>query len=113
MNGIWKYTLGTPEEKTPVSIFREDLNFGEQKLPDVTIPPFSLSDVTFETNARGCVLTLPMEASEQFFGLGLQLKSVNQTWKKKCLRVNSDPVADTGDSHARYRFIFQQKAMGF
>ncbi len=112
MNGIWKYTLGTPEEKTPVSIFREDLNFGEQKLPDVTIPPFSLSDVTFETNARGCVLTLPMEASEQFFGLGLQLKSVNQTWKKKCLRVNSDPVADTGDSHAPVPFYLSTKGYG-
>lgn len=112
MNGIWKYTFGAPEEKTPVSIFEQDLNVNEKELPGVANPPFSMSEISFEATARGCVLTLPMEASEQFFGLGLQLKSVNQTWKKKCLRVNSDPVADTGDSHAPVPFYLSSKGYG-
>lgn len=112
MNSIWKYTFGTPEEKTPVSVFSPALPSGDQPLPDVPDPPFRQSDISFKATARGCVLTLPIAENEQFFGLGLQLKSVNQTLKKKCLRVNSDPVADTGDSHAPVPFYLSTKGYG-
>jgi alpha-D-xyloside xylohydrolase len=37
---------------------------------------------------------------EQIYGLGLQLLSFNQRKEKKMVRVNSDPQADLGDSHA-------------
>jgi alpha-D-xyloside xylohydrolase len=39
------------------------------------------------------------------FGFGLQLKKFNHKFTKKTVRVNSDPVADTGDSHAPVPFF--------
>jgi alpha-D-xyloside xylohydrolase len=49
---------------------------------------------------RDCRLELPVAAGEDVYGFGLQLKSLRHTGKKRTLRVDSDPHADTGDSHA-------------
>ncbi|MHC1693929.1 MAG: TIM-barrel domain-containing protein [Eubacteriales bacterium] len=100
MNSVWKYTFGTPEDITPSRIFHDKLDKATPELPDVITPPVTKGQISFKLTPRGCVLELPMEQGEQFYGMGLQLKSVNQNQKKKALRVNSDPVADTGDSHA-------------
>ena len=111
MQGVWNYRFGTPEAKTPASVL--GLAPGEGTgLPIVTDPPFSAEEVDFIVTARGCKLRIPVSRDEQFFGMGLQLKSVNQTGKKKQLRVNSDPAADTGDSHAPVPFFVSSKGYG-
>ena len=66
----------------------------------------------FHSTPRGVLVKLPLSPEERLFGLGLQLKSVDQTGKKKHLRVNSDPVADTGDSHAPVPFFLSTAGYG-
>jgi len=99
MNGVYYYEFGIPEKVVPSSVHRDKLDQKRCSGFDGTAP-FVQEDIIFKKTARGCTLTLPMEDSEAVFGLGLQLKSLNQTGKKKTLRVNADPVADSGDSHA-------------
>lgn len=47
------------------------------------------------------------------YGLGLQFHSVLQRGLKKKLRVNADPVADIGDSHAPVPFYVSTSGYGF
>ena len=111
-NGIWRYCFGEPEKITPVGL-REFLpdDAGLARLPAAS-PPFAATDIHFKTTARGCVIEIPMSDGEQIFGFGLQLKSLNQTAKKRTLRVNSDPVADTGESHAPTPFYVSSAGYG-
>lgn len=110
-NGIWKITLGTPEKLTPVSVFGVDckraaLIASQGKLP------FSEEQINFRTTGRGVTVELPLSPEERIYGFGLQLKQVNQTCRKKHLRVNSDPVSDTGDSHAPVPFYVSTAGYG-
>ena len=73
---------------------------------------YDLSRIAFRTTARGCLLELPLEEEEQIYGLGLQLKSFNHRGKKLTLRVNADPAAPTGDSHAPVPFFVSTKGYG-
>jgi alpha-D-xyloside xylohydrolase len=57
-------------------------------------------------------VTLPFSREEGVFGLGLTLKSVLQSGRKKIIRVNSDPVCDTGDSHAPVPFYVSTAGYG-
>ena len=53
-----------------------------------------------------------MEFGEEVFGFGLQLKGFNHKNHKLALRANSDPVANTGDSHAPVPFFVTNKGYG-
>jgi alpha-D-xyloside xylohydrolase len=100
--GVWSLTLGAPEAITPVSV-RRSRPASERwaALPEAPAsPPFAAEAIAFRAHARGCTVELPYDPEEGVFGLGLQLKSHLQSGKKKHLRVNADPVYDTGDSHA-------------
>jgi alpha-D-xyloside xylohydrolase len=57
-------------------------------------------------------VTLPFSREEGVFGLGLTLKSVLLSGRKKIIRVNSDPVCDTGDSHAPVPFYVSTAGYG-
>ncbi len=111
--GIWKIRLGSPEALTPVHFQSippciEALT----KLPAANQPPISESNITMRITPRGFVIEMPLSSEDQLYGLGLQLKSMNQTGLKKTLRVNSDPVADTGDSHAPVPFLVSNQGWG-
>jgi alpha-D-xyloside xylohydrolase len=71
-----------------------------------------LDTIPFKVGARGCWLELPMESTEDIYGFGLQLHSVNQAGRKKFIRVNSDPVANTGESHAPAPFYLSTRGYG-
>lgn len=115
-NGIWKITLGESESFTPAKLL--NFSFDNEKL-NKTAPceelPFSneqLNNIPFRVTARGISLELPMDSSEDIYGLGLQLHSFNQSGRKKYIRVNSDPVADTGESHAPAPFYVSTRGYG-
>jgi alpha-D-xyloside xylohydrolase len=111
--GIWKVTFGTPEEITPVSVRCSEPAL--DRLPPVSptvASPIPLDKIGFRVAARGVVVELPYDLNEGIFGLGLQLKSHLQSGKKKQLRVNADPVADTGDSHAPVPFFASTHGYG-
>ena len=66
--------------------------------------PFGTDDVNIKQTTHGIVVTLPMNTSEDIFGFGLQLQSVNAAGRKRYIKVNSDPKMDTGESHAPVPF---------
>ncbi len=99
MNGVFDFCFGEPEKWTPSFVFGNKLDTG-RCTPFHGPSPIAAEEIAFRRTARGCELELPLGEDEAIFGFGLQLKSLNQVSKKKALRVNSDPIADTGDSHA-------------
>lgn len=100
-----KVTFGTPEAIVP-SKYCEKLNYTETDIK------YDTSQFRFKTTARGCVLEFPLEEDEQVYGFGLQLKGFNHKSHKLQLRANSDPVANTGDSHAPVPFFVTTKGYG-
>jgi alpha-D-xyloside xylohydrolase len=111
--GIWKYTFGEAEEFTPVKMRKSSVKLEElQKMTKDVEIPFETSDFNFKVSKRGCTIEFPIGSNEKIYGFGLQLKSFNQTGKKKQLRTNADPVADTGDSHAPVPFYVSTKGYG-
>ncbi|MDL5057876.1 TIM-barrel domain-containing protein [Geitlerinema calcuttense] len=81
-------------------------------LPTVGQSPLSTAQISGRKTSRGFVIELPLTSHDAVFGLGLQLKSFNQIAKKKTLRVNSDPIADMGDSHAPVPFYVTTSGYG-
>lgn len=110
--GIWTVRGGRPEMHSPTRLRdlpprRRDLRkLGEAELP------FNPAQVVVRRSARGCQVVLPVQPGEQFYGLGLQLRSFSQRGRKKTLRVNSDPTADLGDSHAPVPFYVSTAGYG-
>lgn len=100
-----KITFGTPEKFVP-SFFCSGFHYEEKPIK------YPVESIRFRKNARGCVLEFPVCEGEQFYGLGLQLKAFNLTGKKYVTQVNSDPIAETGDSHAPVPFFVSSKGYG-
>lgn len=100
-----KLTFGMPEAVVPTR-FCPKLCYRETEIV------YDVSKISFRQTAKGCLLELPLEADEQVYGLGLQLKGFNHKGHKKFLRTNSDPVANTGDSHAPVPFFVTNKGYG-
>lgn len=99
--GVWKITLGEPEDATPVRLRHvPPAADAFTSLVEAPEPPFTEAEVSGKRTRRGYHLRLPLKEDEQIYGLGVQLLSFNQRGAKKMVRVNSDPQADLGDSHA-------------
>lgn len=100
-----RYTFGISESVIP-SAFCKRFNYQESTVA------YDISRVAFRKTKRGCVLEFPMRKDENIFGLGLQLKQMNFTGRHVKLKVNSDPVAATGDSHAPVPFFVSTAGYG-
>ena len=100
-----KITFGTPEKITPAK-FCKTLNYTDTGIS------YDVSKISFRETARGCLIEFPLLADEEVFGFGLQLKGFNHKNHKLQLRANSDPCANTGDSHAPVPFFVTNKGYG-
>ncbi len=100
-----KITFGIPEKLVPTR-FCKGLNYIEGNID------YNTDSIKFKTTSRGCLLEFPLEFGEEVFGFGLQLKGFNHKNHKLSLRTNSDPVANTGDSHAPVPFFVTTKGYG-
>lgn len=100
-----KISFGKPEKFVP-SKFCDNLNYTE------TPVNYNTDKIKMKHTPKGVVVEIPLEADEQIYGFGLQLKSFNHTGYKLTLRVNSDPAADTGDTHAPVPFFVTSKGYG-
>ena len=110
MPGIWCFTVGTPEKITPQSTrLIEPAQAGLQSLPILGSCPVEPVGVV---NQRGVLIRIPLKVNEYLYGLGLQLQSFQQRGLKKMLRVNADPIADSGDSHAPVPFFVTTSGYG-
>lgn len=108
--GIWKITVGTPEAITPVKtrlVAAKSLSYLTAAQSDLPVR-LSRSGI----RERGVELALPLAPNEEIFGLGLQFFSLAHRGTKKTLRVNADPRADTGDSHAPVPFYVSSRGYG-
>lgn len=109
--GIWKATLGVPESYTPVT--GRTIPPDARGLAGMTAPGEApIIKISGKIGPRGCFLTLPLAASENIFGFGLQMLSFAQRGKKKTIRVNADPKGDTGDTHAPVPFYVTTNGYG-
>ena len=108
--GVWRFTLGAPEQITPVSARRyPPATDALRKLPAVKSAPVTPAGIR---SKRGYLATLPLAPGEIVYGLGLQLQSFIQRGLKKKLRVNADPRIDSGDSHAPVPFYVTTQGYG-
>ena len=111
--GIQKITFGIPEQYTP-EYFRQ---FSIKKEEIEQIPVSRSSGITedqihWKKTKRGITVTLPMETREDIYGFGLQLQGFNQAGRRRYIKVNSDPVANTGESHAPVPFYISSAGYG-
>ena len=100
-----KVTFGTPEDIKP-SVYCEKFN------PTETDIGYDVSKIVGKKTNHGYLLEFPLEADEQIYGFGLQMKEFNHKGRKLMLRVNADPVAKTGDSHAPVPFFVSTGCYG-
>ncbi|WP_396135476.1 TIM-barrel domain-containing protein [Bacillus sp. 3255] len=112
-NGIWKLSFGTTETHTPVKLRESSINAAAlEKLDCSGTSPFSDNEIIMKQTPRGVYMEIPLKATEHIYGFGLQLHRTDHTGRKKVIRVNSDPVADTGDSHAPVPFYVSTAGYG-
>jgi alpha-D-xyloside xylohydrolase len=108
--GIWKVAFGAPEAITPVRTRHyAPATSALTALPRVETCPVNVSA---RRSRRGVLVTIPLQANELVYGLGLQMQSFIQRGLKKKLRVNADPVIDSGDSHAPVPFYVTTRGYG-
>lgn len=106
--GMMAYQMrfGTPEKQVPTAY---------SPPPQIEVCcglPAGAPPIRAEHLPRGMRLSLPLRPKTKIYGLGLQLKSFEHSGTKKLLRVNADPVADTGDSHAPVPFFVTTEGWG-
>ncbi len=100
-----KLSFGTPEEFVP-SKYCKTFQYEE------TAMKYDIEKIKFSLTPRGCRLEFPLTEKEQIYGFGLQLKEFNHRGRRLQLRVNSDPMAPTGDSHAPVPFFVTTEGYG-
>ncbi len=111
--GVYRLRLGEPEKASPVGMRDTPiLTDGFDALGKAGGPPIRETAVRSRATRRGFVVELPLGEEEHVFGFGLQLKSHDQRGKKKTARVNSDPIGDTGDTHAPVPFYVTTAGYG-
>lgn len=100
--GIWRYRIGKPDQVTPTSVRSKEP--ATDVLARMGGPAASPIEPQATLTDRGVLVSVPLQAKESIYGLGLQFFSYEQRGKKKVIRVNADPQADLGDSHAPVPF---------
>ena len=110
--GVWRIRFGKPEELTPVHFQEHPPALKAMAaLPSCTRLPIKAAAIGLRTSGRGTALELPLEAGEQLYGLGMNLK-VFQLHGKKTVRVSDDQTTTLGDSHAPVPFYVSTRGYG-
>lgn len=111
--GIYKLVLGEPEHFTPLTLADSKMQKEAiEKIPITQKRELQTENIQWKRTSRGITVTLPMNMEEDFYGFGLQLRSINHAGRRRFLKVNSDPVADTGESHAPVPFYISSSGYG-
>lgn len=109
-NGIWRLTFGAPDIITPVSL--RSIPPAEESLLSMPSSGTCPVSVYGERTSRGMLIHIPLKADELVYGLGLQFHSFQHRGTKKVIRVNADPMVNTGDSHAPVPFYLTSRGYG-
>jgi alpha-D-xyloside xylohydrolase len=112
-NGIWRIRFGTPETFVPTHFRSGDVQTESlAKMPMVKEPPFPVADIQFDASPRGCAVTLPMNAREHVYGLGLNTREFDKTGKRQILIPSDNPELEDGPSHAPVPFYVSTEGYG-
>ena len=103
---VYKIRYGTPEEIVPSKFAPAP------KCEIIEGMPEGAEGLIFSSSRRGVEVLIPVDADAGIYGFGLQLKRVQHRGRKKMIRPNADPVADTGDTHAPVPFFVTDKGFG-
>jgi len=111
--GVWRITFDSPEGLTPVGTRHYPPAAASlDALPKAGPCPLPQDAIDGQATRGGYIVSLPLEANELVYGLGLQFQSFIQRGGKKMLRVNADPKMDSGDSHAPAPFYVSTRGYG-
>lgn len=111
--GIKRITIGTPEKYTPEYFRKSSLQ--KKAIDRISISRENdniIEKIEWKKTKRGITITLPMSTKEDIYGFGLQLQSVNHAGRRRYIKVNSDPIADTGEGHAPVPFYISTAGYG-
>lgn len=110
--GIWKGTVGTPEEFDLLKV--ADVSPKSVALERMTPANFPLNKelIVAELNDRKTYLRFPLEKQEQLFGFGLNFKTVHQRGSIKRLHVDHYGGVDNGRTHAPVPFFLSSFGYG-
>ena len=110
--GVYEFSFGEREQFEPSAFAAVPPRADKlQALPDAPLP-LAEGDILGEISARGALLRLPYEYSEELYGFGLQSGCVNQAGRKRMLKINADAQGDIGNSHAAIPFYVSTKGYG-
>jgi alpha-D-xyloside xylohydrolase len=111
--GVWRLRVGQPEPFTPEHFRAEQARTNElAALASCPRLPIKLSAIGFKTTGRGCVLELPLQAGENIYGLGMNLKVFDPMNGRRTIRVSDDQGTVLGDSHAPVPFYVSTRGYG-
>lgn len=102
--GVWSRVFGQPEALTPRALSGQAPRLEALAALPSGAFPFDPDAVTAEIRGGRTVVRLPLPPGQPVFGLGLQFLRLDQRGRTRYLRVNSDPVQDTGETHAPVPF---------
>jgi alpha-glucosidase (family GH31 glycosyl hydrolase) len=109
--GVWAAKVGRPDDLTPLRVVGAVPRVeGLAALP--RLRPEVLDGIRVDRGDGRVVIRAPLAPDEKIFGLGLQFMRVNHRGYTRQLRVNSDPVQDTGESHAPAPFYVSSRGYG-
>lgn len=110
--GIWISKVNTPEEFNLLNAI--GIKARIEALSKKSAPQFPLdkSKIRYTVKNNRTFLTLEVESNEQFYGLGLNFKTLNQRGIIKQLRMDHYGNNDNGRTHAPVPFLVSSKGYG-
>ncbi|MBC7959482.1 MAG: DUF5110 domain-containing protein [Vallitaleaceae bacterium] len=111
-SGIWKATVGDKEALCPTDVVNALPKLERINTMDPIDFPMSLLDLKEEQHHHKIILSYEIDDQERFYGFGLQFMKVNHRGRTRFLKVNSDPIQDTGESHAPVPFYISTNGYG-
>ena len=82
-SGVWRMRMGSPESAVPTAFRTHPIQAEAfSLLSDAALPESAGYPIPFQQTARGLLARWKLAPDEHLFGMGLQLKSVDQTGRK-------------------------------
>jgi alpha-D-xyloside xylohydrolase len=110
--GIWKCTVGKPEEYDLLKASGAKMNMEGLSSINKTSFPLDKSEIITQLSDGKVYLRFPLERAEQIYGFGLNFQTVNQRGKVLELHVDNFAGKDNGRTHAPTPFYVSSKGYG-
>lgn len=120
--GVYTLRIGQPEPLTPLSL--RPPRPRTETIGQIEHDAKPLPAIVHEQRGRRLVVGVPLAEAEEIFGLGVQFHSVSQrkasashlmqspAGRKRTIKCQSDPPADTGEAHAPAPFYVSSRGYG-